>query len=283
MKSLPVLHFYCQNQIACRFLYSPSKNEPLIVTIPGGPGLSGRYLDHFLIDLAQHTNLNIGIMDLPNHGESVAPFSKLPLSYKHCFDLIDNMLNEIAQQTEKLILFGQSFGARLVFDLLAFSRVKIIGGFLTGFPYKFQMSEKMMKKISSLNIIFEDGIHPEENFKKSWVKILPHYTFLPLSDEVFDALTSNTKIQGNEHILDEVPDIEVSMEALSSKSILPSIGILQGDADGVVPDDNFLKLKHIVPQAQFFEIEKCGHFPMVENPTETIRLFSQFYLSLKRN
>jgi pimeloyl-ACP methyl ester carboxylesterase len=142
MKTLPMHHFYCQEQIACRFLRSPSKNEPLVITIPGGPGLSGNYLDNFLIDLAQHANINVGIMDLPNHGESVLSLTKLPLTYKNCFDLTNSMLNELAQQAKELILFGQSFGARLAFDLLAFSHTKIIGGFLTAFPQFYTSLEK---------------------------------------------------------------------------------------------------------------------------------------------
>lgn len=281
MKSLPICLFYCQNQIASRFLRPPSKNEPLVIAIPGGPGLSGNYLDHFLIELARHENINVGVMDLPNHGKSVLSLTRLPLSYKNCFDLTESMLNEVAKKTDRIILFGQSFGARLAFDLLSFSHVKIIGGFLTGFPYKFQISERMHNKISLLDMTSDDD-NPEENFRKNWGKILPLYTFSPLSTEIFESLVSNTKIRGNEYILDEVPDIVLSMKAFSQKPISPTIGILQGDFDEVVPENNFLKLKNFLPYAQFFNIEKCGHFPMVEKPKETIQYFSQFYSFLEK-
>lgn len=109
-----------------------------------------------------------------------------------------------------------------------------------------------------------EDVNLEESFRKNWAKALTLYTFSSLSSEVFDALASDTKMRGNEHILDEVSDIALSAEAFLNRSILPQVGILQGDSDGVVPDNNFLKLKHLVPQAQFFEIEKCGHFPMVD-------------------
>lgn len=128
-------------------------------------GLSGKYLDHFLFDLSEQININVAILDLPNHGDSNLSPTQLPLSYQKCFDLLDNALRELTQQAEKLILFGQSFGARLAFDLLAFSQANIVGGFLTGFPHKFQMSRSMQEKIASLDLTCND-LDPEEIFRK---------------------------------------------------------------------------------------------------------------------
>jgi pimeloyl-ACP methyl ester carboxylesterase len=283
MQQLPLKLRYLNNEIACRFLRKPSSYEPLVMAIPGGPGLSGQYLDHFLIQLSEYMNINVGIFDLPNHGESVLTLTKLPLSYQDCHDLVIQTLKEIANLSDKIIIFGQSFGARLAFDALTSLKEQLAGAFLTGFPYEFQMSKKMQDKINLFPMDSKDDLGLEEYFAKSWINMLPHCTYHPLPSDIFNALISDLKLSGNEHILDDVPSIEVSAAILSQQLALPKIGILQGCSDGVVPDDNILKLKSIVPYAQYYEIEKCGHFPMVEKSEETLRAFSQFHSFCRDN
>lgn len=282
MAQLPLQLFFCQKQIAARFLHPPTQNETIVLTFPGGPGLSGRYLEKFLIDLAGHININIGLIDLPNHGCSILPKSKLPLSYTTCLELLMEAVNELAEKKIKLILFGQSLGARLAFDLLALTQTKIYGAFLTGFPYKFETSQEMQKQLAPLKIQLT-GTDPEKHFKSFLCQIIKYYTTLPLSKETSKLLVSETKIYGNECLLDDVPDLKFSLEALSNKACIPYIGILQGNNDIVVPENNFSTLKKLLPTAQFYKIQNCGHFPMLEKPLETIQSFLKFYLLLGKN
>src|SRR5437868_7956893 len=177
MYHLPLRKFYCNQEIACRFLRNPSKNELLILTLPGGPSLSGLYLDQFLLKLSMHAYVNVGIVDLPNHGDSVMAENNLPLTYQRCVEMLNNTLSEIHNECDNIILFGQSFGARLAFDLLAISDVKIDGLILTGFPAEFKISDELLKKISSLDL--ESGENQEQVFLRNWTKILPLYTYAP--------------------------------------------------------------------------------------------------------
>jgi pimeloyl-ACP methyl ester carboxylesterase len=277
MQELPLKSMYCHNQIACRFLYSPSKNQPLIMTIPGGPCLSGKYLDSFLIKLASQLQVNVGIFDLPNHGDSVISSDNLPLSYQNCLELLDQALIEISVEYDKVILFGQSFGARLAFDLAATTTdVKIAGLFLTGFPYMFKMSEKLLNDIGMLDLEKDqDDVNTGKVLTNNWAKILKLYTYAPLQVEEFNALVSNLKFVGNESILSGSPSIEKYATLFADNSFDIAVAIVQGDVDGVVPDGNLARLKSIIPSAQFYEIANCGHFPMIENQEATLNAFSQ--------
>lgn len=273
MKYLPIGKNYYQNEVACRFLHHPVEKKCLIMTIPGGPGLSGTYLDHFLFDLANRIDVNVGILDLPNHGKSRILRKKDNLLYKDCLKMVISTINEISRDFGNLVLFGQSFGARLAFDALAESEAKIMGLFLTGFPYKFEHSSSLINKINNFH-------SDEENLKKHAEGIFSLYTVIPFSTELIQAITSEVCKEENGKMLDETPEIEVSAEFIRKNKIHVPIFVLEGDSDIVIPDDNLLRLKEIIPHASFKKIKNCGHFVMIENEEETIKNFSSFIESV---
>lgn len=277
MQQLPIKQLHCQGQIVGRYMRVLSSAEPLILTIPGGPCLSSQYLDNFLIKLSSALKVNVGVIDLPNHGDSNIASENFPLTYPKCLNLLKQLLIEFANQHIKLILFGQSLGARLAFDLIAQTDIQIGGSFLTGLPYQFQMSDGLLKKIKNVDL---GQSEKNDNQVRAWKKILPFYTYAPLAKEISVLLVSDMKFSGNEHLLDDVPSIETSAEAVLKKYSMPPIMIVQGDKDGVVPDNNLLKLKKIIPSASFVELQNCGHFPMLENPEKTLEEFSKFMLKV---
>jgi pimeloyl-ACP methyl ester carboxylesterase len=278
MQHLPLKKFYCNQEVACRFLRAPAKNEVLVLTIPGGPCLSGLYLDQFLMTLAKRSYIlvNVGIIDLPNHGESVMAEGSSQLSYQRCVEMINTVLQEVRNECGMMVLFGQSFGARVAFDLLATSDVQIDGAVLTGFPAEFQMSSDLMKMIGELELELSTLENEDEVFLRNWSKILNLYTYAPLPENVFNALASNLKRSGNENILDNVPAFASTAKKLKSKSRISPLAVIQGDVDGVVPDNNLSMLKANLPLAQFYEFKNCGHFPMVEQEEETLKVFTEF-------
>lgn len=283
MKYLNYKKLYCEGKIACHFLKPILAHEPLTILIPGGPCISGHYLSEFSFHLANANKINVGLINLPNHDESILPDSLLPLTYQHCLEMISDALNEISIQTNHLILFGQSFGARLAFDLLANYAINIKGLFLTGFPYVLQISSTLQEKFSTLKTSNNSNGDVELSFLESWKEILPLYTYSPLPENIFNALIKNTKFRGNEHILKKAPSIELSVENLLKKQSFCPITILEGDCDLVVPDNNIQKLKSLISCAKFITINQCGHFPMVEQPEATQQAFSNFYASLEKS
>lgn len=280
--SLTAIQRYCEGEMTARFVRPPHANDSLVLTVPGGPGLGSRYLDPFLEELSRKTGLNVGLLDLPNHGDSVVSASKLPLSYEECLKLVSKAIVEIGAQTGGLFLFGQSFGARLVFDFLAASAQPIKGAIFAGFPYVFRNSSALTQKLENVELEAEDVIDLEEAFARNWRKILPHYLPRPLSPEVFQALASGTKWIGNEKMLEDAPAIESVAKCLSAKHALPRLVVFQGEFDEVVPDKNLAALMSLLPAAHFHKITGAGHFPMVEEMPKTLDAFSNFVAEVER-
>lgn len=268
MKILPFKKTYCDGEIACRFLQSP-EGKDLLMAIPGGPGLSGSYLDPFLIELADRANINVGILDLPNHGESMSN-TKNNYLYENCLHKLEDAFKQISSECNRLIIFGQSFGARLAFDLLANAQLQIDGAILTALPYKFEHSSQLQKKIEALNI------DPQDGELTVLQKIFSAYTVIPFSQEQLLAINSEAKKEENFGMLEGSPPISESAKLiLQEKSFVP-LTILEGSSDFVTPDDNFLELKKIIPHASFVTIEDAGHFVMIEQPEAALNIFSSF-------
>ena len=271
----------CDGRLTARFLRQVPNQEPLVVCIPGGPGLGSSYLDPFMFQLAQRASVNTGILDLPNHGESAA--TEGSLTYPECADLVGRAVLELISNSQCLFLFGQSFGARLVFDLLP--KLGSLGGaILTGFPYAFQNSEGLLEKIGNLSLEpLENPAEPDAVFARNWKKIFPLYTTRPLAPTIADALSTGTRWSGNDRMLENVPPIERTVEALSHNAAIPPILILEGDADGVVPDDNFDTLKRLVPYAKFERVRDAGHFPMVEQKEQVLSALTAFISAARKS
>lgn len=274
-RRLGSLHRYVGGQIACRSLRPFKASERTILTIPGGPGLGNSYLEPFLMELAKRTGLNVALVDLPNHGESIVAKNDPPLDYRRTVELLRFWLKQVVKDTGGVVLFGQSLGARLAFDLLANHAARVQAAVLTGFPCRFENSTALSARLA--NVTFEDlteGPEDEERFARNWRKVLPFYTPQSLPREAAEALASGTKWRGNEHMLDGAPSLDdVAAGNSDSKQ---AVLVIQGAQDMVVPDGNLAALKGALPKAEFREIPDAGHFVMVEKPEQTAELIRAF-------
>lgn len=270
MSYLPIERNYLAGNIAARFSKPLSKDSLLIIGVPGGPGLSGSYLDPFMRELGQRLACNVGMLDLPGHGKSRSS-SFQSIHYPKCLEIVVEALREIQNECANLILFGQSFGARLAYDAVANGKVQTKVLILSGFPYKFQSSAAFYKKLEGLDL--EDistGNDVEAKFARNWKKILPLNLHQTISKADFDALSSGTIWTGNEQMLNETPEIE------KTATNLPPALVLEGEFDPVVPDQNIKTLKTLLPSAHFEVLKAVGHFPMVEKQSETLNIISSF-------
>lgn len=277
MTRLPNKRRFVEGQIACRSLRPLAAGELLILAIPGGPGLSGQYLEPFLLALAETTAMNVALLDLPNHGESMLRENGAPLNYRRCVELLHAAVGEIAEATGGLVLFGQSLGARLAFDLLPAGGAKLTAAVLTGFPYKFENSSALAKSLSG--VPFEDltgGPDDESIFARNWRKVLPFYTPAPLPPEAAEQLAAGTRWRGNERMLEGAPSLEASATRLKGRGPAVPILLIQGGQDLVVPDGNLQQLKRTLPDAECREVADAGHFVMVEKPSVTVSLVAEF-------
>lgn len=269
---LPLRERFCDGQMVCRFLRPLSSGEPLVLAIPGGPGLSSRYLDPFMQTIAERVGANVATMDLPNHGESVVSSSAV-LTYPDCLHLVARAVQEIQTRSGALFVFGQSMGARLAFDLLAELDKAPDGTLLTGFPFKFEISSRLISTLNELPLESEEGPDAERIHAQNWKKMLPVYASQPLAPEVFDALAMREKVPNGHDMLRDTPDIGAVAELIPRNAPLL---IVEATNDPVVPDGNWETLRSLLPHATFTCMENVGHFPMVEDGEATLGAFADF-------
>lgn len=265
-------------EIVARFTLGES--DIVLLGVPGGPGLGGGYLDPFIAEMSVRTGFKCGMLDLPNHGDSKVHPDRLPLTYPDCLAMLTRAFNEVFQEAGKIVLFGQSLGARLVFDALGAMHDKPAAVLLAGFPYKFESSAKFYMHLAGLNL--EDpttGDDKEERFARNWRKILPVNLKATISPGEFDALAGGTKWLGNERMLEGAPPIEPIATGLSD---IP-IAVFEGEHDPVVPDGNLDVLRKLIPHGHFEQLLGAGHFPMVERKEETLTAFCRFISTVVRH
>ena len=267
---LPVRETFCNGKIVCRFLRQVTTSEPTIVAIPGGPGLSSRYLDPFMRKLSERTGANVATMDLPNHGESKV--SDGALTYMECLSYVRQSIEEIQKKSKSLIVFGQSFGARLAFDLLSELDQVPSATLLTGFPYVFRVSSTLIARLNDLPLESEEGPEAEKIHAENWKKILPVYAVKPLPEDIFNALAKREEVRDGHKMLEGAHPIEEVAKAIDGASIL----IIEAESDLVVPDNNWEVLRTHLPTATFAKVEGVGHFPSAEDPEAVLRAFSAF-------
>ena len=253
----------------------------MILALHGGPGLSGDYLKPFLGRLAEETSLNVALMDLPNHGRSVVNRDSLPLTYRDCLSYLDSAIRELGAKCGGIILFGQSFGARLALDLLAAPTFDFKGAILTGMPVSFDSSMAFNTAVSRLELEPWTGAADVEGaFARNWRKILPLYTAQPLPAEVFASLVSGTRWAGNEKMTDDVSPLEDVFSKLIKRPAASRVLFVQGESDLVLPDGNDEALRRIIPTAKLQEIPGAGHFVMLEKPEAALSVMADFIRGL---
>lgn len=266
-------------QMSCAALRPLSPREPLILALHGGPGLSGDYLQPFLARLAETLSMNAALLDLPNHGRSRVDPDSLPLTYPTCLEYLDSAVQELGGKCGGIVLFGQSFGARLALDLLAASAVEFKGAILTGMPVRFESSMEFNAKSPPLEP-WTGGADVEGAFVRNWRKLLPLYTAGPLPAEVFEKLTAGTRWAGNEKMADNAPSLESSFSRLMKRPTATRILFVQGGKDLVLPDGNDEELRRAIPMAKFHEISDAGHFVMLEKPDASLSVMAGFIRGL---
>lgn len=276
MDMLPVEQRFAGTRIFCAFRRPLAQEQATIVTIPGGPCLSADYLKPFLARLSETTGLNVGLLNLPNHDRSHGPQSGT-LTYPECLELIGIAVRGIADQCGKLILFGQSFGARLALDLLTKPELKVRGAILAGLPSRFEISRVLEARLAAEKLEDYTGTSADEGvFARNWRRILPHYTAVKIAAEDFERLAAGTRWAGNERMLENAPPIEQILPAVMKRSGATRLLALQGSADIVVPDGNADSLTRAIPTMRFQEISGAGHFVMIEKPEATLEVMSAF-------
>lgn len=252
-----------------------------IVFLHGGPGSEHRFFLPHVLPLSK--KFKLVFYDQRGCGKSEPCIDEQ-------YSMIDevNTLELIRQELklEKINLFGESWGSMLallyattyperVNKILLTAAIGVTAeGFKTfGKELEKRLSKEDKAKLSNL----EDALDRGESTIEEILSILDKYYVY--SEE---SLKRKTKTSINPNVNDAIGrdilahyDLTDKLDAIERMPIL----IAQGSHDILTPNlINKLMLEHI-PHAELIQIEKCGHWTVVEKPNEMNKIADHFFWS----
>jgi len=264
----PVLSRFHFRLMSARFTGRLSPDAPLLLGLGGGPGLSGHYLDNFFFQASTELNITTGILDLPNHDDSIFPPELTPADYLSAVKVLASTILEISGQVKNIILLGHSFGGRIILDILAQEpKIEPSAVFSVCCPYCQDASDEYIRKTSGILVKF----NTEEEFRQYWRQILPCYFCVPPSSKLLKNLTLNTSWVINSPLLLGMPSFSETITHLRNFGSQVGMGrlvFIEGGSDIRLLPNNHDLIRKDIPEAIFASIAGAGHFPMYENVSE---------------
>ncbi len=251
-----------------RFLAKNRKNL-LIILLPGGPGISGNYMNNIARTMSEKTDIESIVIDLPNHGLSKGFGSNL--IYKDLVEILRFTIKNFSNK--KIILIGHSFGAQLALDLSKKNK-SIDQLILLNFSISKKFNLKIKNKIE--REMPKEKLVTEKNFIKYWKNLMPYYFSkfnrkyqkILLSQTCWDKTKLQNRNQPNFKNYKKSDFRKIKKLAIFCKMDLFYVG----NESEVFSNLGF---KTIV-------IPKNGHFPMLENKKYLLKCLSDWNKMNKR-
>lgn len=250
-----------------------------IVFLHGGPGSEHRFFLPHVLPLSQ--KFKLVFYDQRGCGKS-EPSINNQYSMEDEVKALELLRKEL--KLEKINLFGESWGSMLallyattyperVNKILLTAAIGVTAeGFTTfGEELEKRLSEEDKVKLSNL----EDSLKRGDSSIEEIFRILDrYYVYSEESLKRKEKTSINTNVNNNigKDILDNY-DLTNRLDEIKNIPIL----IVQGSHDILTP--NLIKkllLKHI-PHAELIEIEKCGHWALVEKTDEINKIADEFF------
>lgn len=265
------------NAINVRYAKEPNGNGQLVLVIPGGPGISGKYLDAFTLELSRRLEQSdVAILDLPHHDASRVAGRTENLTYPEVRELMVKAVAELAAQNKSIVLVGHSLGALIAMDLVAHSPIKFEKVVLADIPTTFDVSKEFSDGLRKAGVADEVAWPTEQSFSVWWGKIIPLYFKRQPTAEEVALLNSETYWLGNERFTDNAPAFALLAKSFETKGVIERTYYLEGERDLLPPDGNFQTVKAALPGVKAELIADTGHFPMLEAPELTVEKVVNF-------
>jgi proline iminopeptidase len=250
-----------------------------IVFLHGGPGSEHRFFLPHVLPLSQKFKLIF--YDQRGCGKS-NPAENNQYSMKNEIDALENLRKEMG--IEKINLFGESWGSMLALLYATSYPEKVnkilltaaIGVTAEGFSTFSKELEKRLSEDDKIKLSnLEEKLKIGDAVIEEIFGILDrYYVFSEESLKRKKKTTMNTIV--NEAIGKDIIDNYSLTSNLDKIKNIPII-IAQGSHDILTPElIKRLLLDHI-PHAKLIEIEKCGHWTVVEKPNVIIKIANHFF------
>ena len=253
--------------IAFRSLKPLEKKQLVILGIPGGPGISGAYLDASTTRLAQHLGANAIVIDLPNHGASTKYSDHKRRSYLDAREALAAFITELVSQDLRLIFYGHSLGGLIAMDLATLQTPSIQALVLVSVPTSDEINAKMTEGLRARGadcLTWPD----EAAFGLWWRRVIDLYLF-NTNAEGEDLLTGTPTVwKSNEWFRIGLPSFAtLAGRLLEARADLRLIYV-EGADDIIVPPKNADVVIDHLPSAAAVVFSECGHFPMLEQSVQ---------------
>lgn len=244
--------------------------EKLIIGIPGGPGISGTYMDVSIAQVASFLGGRPIVIALPNHDGEVR-WTLGELDWKLTRDLILENLMDLRQVSQEIILVAHSFGALLILDALNEAQGSLVDKLiLVSTPDALGWSEEMKMELQKRGLS-SSRIKSESDFQGFWRTVLPLFFETQLSAELASRMSEQTFFTVSLKMGEGSPQLD-RFRGLDRK--LPLI-FIEGSDDIVSGRGRLSRLKELFPEASLYAVNESGHFPMVERPQDWQDLLNQ--------
>lgn len=216
------------------------------IFLPGGPWISGQYLDEYL----KEEKLNIHRFIYKNH-ESRHVQNQKTTFLEICNDTLE-YLNSIQ---EPYNLIGHSFGGLIMLHLIGHPLLtkKIKKFIIISTPLTSQRSTVFQERTKELGRL---DYFDNNSFQEVFNKILPLYFYKDSSQRKH--LFTDTFYEGNQAA--NLTDDQFSVVKQNFKTYENQLTIIYGDEDLLLTEDEMIPPDN----KEIFRFENCGHFPMLE-------------------
>lgn len=268
---------FCDGVVSTRLARALNSEESLVVCVPGGPGITGRYMDDMAAAIASDCGLNVLVLDLPNHDSSKRfRGPTLPMEYIEAQEILLKFFDEIRGKYSTMMLLGHSLGGVIALDLLA-NGVCANGVVLISVPYTFSTKDEFRSLLERLNGGSKDW-HNEEEFVKWWSRILPGYFYSQPSADAARILTSKTFHMPNKQFLKGLPTAEESLRSVSISE--GKCLYVEGEKEWILPPRNLEDMCGALKQRDLKKVKGAGHFIMLEKKDDLLALIAPFVANI---
>lgn len=255
--------------------------EPLIF-LAGGPGLNADYLEAIWGNLS--SDYGCIVLDQRGTGKSILPkVDSVALTMENYIGDLEALRNHL--KLEQLTLIGHSWGGMLAMEYVAKNpkNVKNLillnpGGptrsFLSYFPDNIQMrlhaeDTREAKVLDSLGKSDLRAIFPGYFFDRDKALVVKETLD-------FDSLMGQPGVIGItfSNFFSTQKDRVIHL-----KKYTGIVHIIQGRQDPI-GESTVYEIKEFLPQSQVTFIEKCGHFPWLENEDQVVAFYKVLHSAL---
>ena len=251
-----------------------------IILLAGGPGLNANYMN----DLWDTLSLDFRCIILDQRGTAksfVPTIDSVSMSMENYINDLEALRKHLG--IEKLTLIGHSWGGMLAMEYAAnkpdnIEKIILLGPGGPTIKFASYFTDNITVRLHPEDIRERDQLRNQN--KRGLRAIWPGYFF-----DRTKALQSKAKIdfenlQGPIEI-NRFTSSNYFSDAINRTKLLKNfkgeVYIIQGRQDPI-GESTVYEIKELLPQTQINFIEKCGHFPWLENESQV----NEFYVLLKK-